>query len=66
MTTRQLRPINGINLAALVVVAFLTRTTPRRFAGAVAGIASFGVVALGTPGCIHLSHRHGLGDLRAV
>jgi uncharacterized membrane protein len=47
MTTQQLHLFNAIGLVVLVVVAFLTRATARRIAGAVAGAAAFGVVALG-------------------
>jgi L-gulono-1,4-lactone dehydrogenase len=47
MTTQQLHIFNGLYFAALVVVAFLTRATARRIAGALAGGAAFAVVALG-------------------
>jgi uncharacterized membrane protein len=47
MTTLQLHLFNGIGLAVLVVVAFFTRPTARRIAGALAGGAAFGLVALG-------------------
>ncbi len=47
MTTQQLYLFNGLYFAALVVVAFLTRATARRIAGALAGGAAFAVVALG-------------------
>jgi hypothetical protein len=47
MTTQQLHLFNGVYFAGLVVVAFFTRATPRRIAGALAGGAVFGVVGLG-------------------
>jgi hypothetical protein len=47
MTPQQLHLFNGIYLVVLVVVAVLTRATARRIAGALAGAAAFGVVALG-------------------
>src|SRR5260370_25538349 len=47
MTTLQLHVFNGIGLAVLLVVAFVTRATARRIAGALAGGAAFGLVALG-------------------
>jgi hypothetical protein len=47
MTTLQLHLFNGLYLTLLVVVAFLTRATARRIAGALAGGAAFGVVGLG-------------------
>jgi hypothetical protein len=47
MTAQQLYLFNGLYLVVLVVVAFLTRATARRIAGALAGGAAFGVVALG-------------------
>lgn len=47
MTTLQLHLYNCLYLAALVVVAFVTRATWRRIAGALAGGAVFSVVALG-------------------
>jgi hypothetical protein len=47
MTTQQLYLFTGWYLAVLVVVAFFTRATARRIAGAVAGGVGFGVVALG-------------------
>ncbi len=47
MTTQQLYLFSGIYLVEWVVVALLTRATPRRIAGALAGGAAFGVVALG-------------------
>src|ERR1700737_4394392 len=47
MTTQQLHLFNGLYLAVLVVVAFLTRATARRIAGALAGGVAVGVVALG-------------------
>ena len=46
MTTQQLHLFNGLYLVVLVVVAFFTRATGRRIAGALAGGAAFGVVAL--------------------
>lgn len=47
MTTQQLHLFNLLALAILVVVAFFTRATARRIAGALAGGAAFGVAALG-------------------
>jgi len=47
MTTLQLHLFNLLYLAFLVVVAFLTRATARRIAGALAGGAAVGVVGLG-------------------
>jgi hypothetical protein len=47
MTTTQLHLFNGFYLALLIVVAFFTRATARRIAGALAGGAVFSVVALG-------------------
>jgi hypothetical protein len=47
MTTQQLHLFNCLYLAVLVVVAFLTRATARRVAGALIGGVAFGVVALG-------------------
>lgn len=47
MTEQQLHLFNGIGLVVLVFVAVLTRATPRRIAGAVAGGVAFAVVALG-------------------
>jgi hypothetical protein len=47
MTIQQLHLMNGLYLAALLVVVFFTRATARRFAGALAGAAAFGLVALG-------------------
>ena len=47
MTTQQLHLFNCLYLAVLVVVAFFTRATARRIAGALAGGVAFGVVALG-------------------
>jgi uncharacterized membrane protein len=47
MTTQQLHLFNGIGLVVLVVVAFFTRATAQRIAGALAGGVAFGVVALG-------------------
>lgn len=57
MTTQQLYLMNGVYLVALVVVAVLTRATARRFAGALAGGAVFGLVELGI---ILLGERRGL------
>jgi hypothetical protein len=37
MTTLQLHVFNGLYLALLIVVAFFTRATARRIAGALAG-----------------------------
>jgi hypothetical protein len=47
VTTQQLHLFNGLYLALLVVVAFFTRATLRRVAGALAGGAAVGVAALG-------------------
>jgi hypothetical protein len=47
MTTLQLHLFNGIGLVVCVVVAFFTRPTARRIAGALAGGAAFGLTALG-------------------
>jgi hypothetical protein len=47
MTIQQLHLFNCLYLAALVAVAFFTRVTWRRIAGALAGGAAFGVAALG-------------------
>ncbi len=47
MTTQQLHLFNSIGLVGLVVVAFFTRATARRLAGAVAGGAALAFVALG-------------------
>ena len=46
MTTQQLYLFNGMSLVILFVVAVLTRATARRIAGALAGGAASGVVAL--------------------
>lgn len=50
MTTQQLHLFNLLYTAFFVVVAFATRTTARRCAGALAGGAAFGVFALGAIG----------------
>ncbi|MFI5455348.1 MAG: hypothetical protein ACHRXM_07830 [Isosphaerales bacterium] len=47
MTTQQLHLFNCLYLAVFVGVAFFTRATARRIAGALAGGVAFGVVALG-------------------
>jgi hypothetical protein len=47
MTEQQLHLFNCIGLVELVVVAFLTRATARRIAGALAGGAAVGVAGLG-------------------
>jgi hypothetical protein len=47
MTTQQLYFFNGLYLIVLVFVAILTRATARRIAGALAGAAAGGLVALG-------------------
>jgi hypothetical protein len=47
MTTTQLHLFNGLYLVLLIVVAYLTRATPRRIAGALAGGAGLGVLMLG-------------------
>jgi hypothetical protein len=46
MTTQQLHLFNGLYLAVLVIVAVLTRATPRRILGALAGAAVAGVVGI--------------------
>ena len=48
MTTQQLHLFSGLYLVILAAVIFLTRATPRRTGGALAGAAVDGVVALGT------------------
>ena len=48
MSAYQLHLFNCLYLTILVVVAFLTRATARRIAGALIGGAAFGVMALGT------------------
>jgi hypothetical protein len=50
MTTMQLHMANFFYLVLSVVVAILTRATPRRIAGALAGGAAAGVVLLGIIG----------------
>ena len=47
MTTQQIHLFNCLGLAVLVVVAFFTRATARRIAGALAGGVAFSVVVLG-------------------
>ena len=47
MTTTQVHLFNGMYLVVLIVVALVTRATPRRVAGALAGGVAAGVVALG-------------------
>jgi len=47
MTTGQLHLFNCLYLVILAAVAILTRATPRRIAGALAGAAAAAVVALG-------------------
>lgn len=47
MTVQQLHLFNAVYLAVLIVVAVLTRAPVRRIAGALAGAAAFGVLALG-------------------
>ena len=47
MTTLQIHLFNCLYLAVLIVIAFFTRATARRIAGALAGGIAFGVVALG-------------------
>ena len=47
MTTTQLHLFNGLYLVLLIVAALLTRATPRRIAGAVAGGMAVGVMVLG-------------------
>ena len=46
MTTQQLHLFNGLYLIILVVVSFLTRATRRRIAGALAGAAVDGALAI--------------------
>jgi len=48
MTTTQVHLFNGLYLVVFIVVAILTRATPRRIAGALAGGVAAGVVALGS------------------
>jgi hypothetical protein len=47
VTTQQLHLFNCLYLVILAAVAVLTRATPRRIGGALAGAATAGVVALG-------------------
>src|SRR4051794_10550430 len=47
MTTTQLHLFNGFYLVVFIVVAILTRASPRRIAGALAGGITAGVLALG-------------------
>jgi hypothetical protein len=47
MTIQQLHLFNGFGLALLVIVAFFTRPTAHRLAGALAGGFVFGVAVLG-------------------
>ena len=47
MTAQQLHLFNAGYLVVLVIVAVLTRATARRIAGALAGAAVFGALALG-------------------
>lgn len=47
MTATQLHLFNALGLVVFVAVAFFTRATLRRIAGALAGGLAFGVVALG-------------------
>jgi hypothetical protein len=47
MTTQQLHIANALYFVILVIVAILTRATPRRIAGALAGSSVMGVVGLG-------------------
>ncbi|QDT73264.1 hypothetical protein [Lacipirellula limnantheis] len=47
MTTQQLHLFNCLYMSVLVVVAFFTRATARRIAGALAGAGVGGVAALG-------------------
>jgi hypothetical protein len=52
MTTEQLYLFNGVYLILLIVVAVLTRATPRRITGALAGglaagVAGLGIIAIG-------------------
>lgn len=47
MTTQQLHLFNALYLVLFVVVAFMTRATGRRIAGAVAGAAAAGLIGLG-------------------
>jgi hypothetical protein len=57
MTAQQLHLFNGLYLVVLVVVALLTRATPRRIVGAVSGAALMYVVGLPI---IPLGERFGL------
>jgi len=57
VTPQQLYLFNGLYLVILAAVAVLTRATPRRIGGALAGAGADGVVALGT---IPLGERAGL------
>jgi hypothetical protein len=56
MTTQQLHIFNVLYLFVTVVVALLTRATPRRIAGALAGGAAAGVVGLAS---IRIGERQG-------
>jgi uncharacterized membrane protein len=60
MTTQQLHIFNLIYLGILVLVAILTRATPRRIAGALAGGAAVGVLLLGI---VTLGERIGLWQM---
>jgi hypothetical protein len=57
MTTQQLYLFNGLYLIILVAVSFLTRATPRRIAGALAGMAVDGVLGIAI---IAIGERAGL------
>jgi len=46
MTTTQLHLFNGFYLVVLAIVAILTRATPRRIEGAMAGGAAIGLLSL--------------------
>jgi hypothetical protein len=57
VTPQQLYLFNGLYVIILAFIAVLTRATPRRIGGALAGAGADGVVALGT---IPLGERAGL------
>ena len=59
MTTQQLFLFNALYLIALLVVAFFTRATLRRIAGALAGAALVSAVALGADALGEKDTAHG-------
>jgi hypothetical protein len=63
MTTHQLYLFNAFYLFATVLVAVLTRATPRRIAGALAGGAAAGVVTLGI---VALGERLGVWHMAII